>query len=226
MLVRTREVKFTVQGVEKTSGILLAPAVNPSKTGLVIAHGAGNDMNTPLVSTFSEGLSQAGYPTLRFNFLYREQGRRNPDRVEVLARTWLAAYRFLVESSGLDIRDVIGAGKSLGGRIAAQIVADGLLPVGRLVFLGYPLHSPGDASKLRDEHLRRIQIPMLFFAGTRDALCNLERLKAVLGSLRTDWELSTVDGGDHSFHVPKTMGLDETEIVRRIVEKTLEWLQG
>ena len=145
MLLRAKEVTFRAHGNETTSAVLLTPVVNPSKMGMIIAHGAGNDMNAPLLSVFSEGIAQAGYPTLRFNFLYREQGRPTPDREEVLAETWLGAHRFLAESSGLDIHETVGAGKSLGGRIAARIVADGLLPVRRLLFLGYPLHPAGNS---------------------------------------------------------------------------------
>jgi uncharacterized protein len=226
VLLRAKEVRFRAYGNETSSAILLTPGAGPSNTGVVIAHGAGNDMNAPLVSAFSEGVARAGYPVFRFNFLYREQGRKSPDREKVLAETWLGAHRFFTESSGLDIHRTIGAGKSLGGRIAARMVADGLLPLDRLVFLGYPLHPAGNPEKLRDEYLYRIRVPMLFFAGTRDPLCNLERLKGVLGRLHTDWELMTIKGGDHSFHVPKALGVEETEITRRIVEKTLEWLQG
>jgi uncharacterized protein len=226
MLIRANTVDFRVRGNETTSAMLLTPVGNPLKTAIIVAHGAGNDMNAPLVSAFSEGLSRVGYPTLRFNFLYREQGRRTPDKTAVLIETWLAAYTFLAESSGLDVRTVIGAGKSLGGRIAAQAVAEGLLPLKRLIFLGYPLHSAGQGEKLRDGDLYRIRVPMLFFAGTRDPLCNLDKLKGVLGRLHTDWELSTVEGGDHSFHLPKAMGVSEIEVARRIVEKTLEWLPG
>jgi len=226
MLLRAKEVGFKAHGNETSSAILLTPGSNPSNTGIIVAHGAGNDMNAPLVSAFSEGVAAAGHPVLRFNFLYREQGRKNPDREEVLAETWLGAHRCLAESSGLDIHRTIGAGKSLGGRIAARMVADGLLPLDRLIFLGYPLHPAGSPEKLRDEYLYRIRVPMLFFAGSRDPLCNLEKLKGVLGRLHTDWELAIIAGGDHSFHVPRTLGMEETEITRRIVEKTLEWLQG
>lgn len=226
MLLRAKEVGFEVEGNRKTSGILLFPASVSSETGIVIAHGAGNDMNAPLISAFAEGLSRAGYVTFRFNFIYREEGRRTPDREEVLAATWLAAYRYFTESSDIKVKSVVAAGKSLGGRVAAQLTADNRLPADRLVFLGYPLHPAGSPDKMKDRGLHRIRVPMLFFAGTRDPLCNLDRLKFVLGRLRTDWELSVIEGGDHSFHVPKSMTVNETDIERHIVEKTIEWLQG
>ena len=224
-MLRIQEVSFKAYGDRETSGILLAPGSDPSKTGIVIAHGAANDMNTPLLSRFAEGLSRSGYPTFRFNFLYRQEGGKTPDREEVLSQTWIAACRYLLESSGLDIRNLAAAGKSLGGRIAARASAEGLLPAGRLIFLGYPLHPPGSPEKARAASLMKVRVPMLFFAGTRDSLCDLGTLKSVLGGLHTDWELSVIEGGDHSFHVPKSMAVDEAEIAGRIVEKTLEWLR-
>ena len=112
----------------------------------------------------------------------------------------------------------------MGGRIASQMVADGLLPVDRLIFLGYPLHSMINKEKLRDSHLYRITVPMLFFEGTRDPLCDLDRLETVLKKLGASSELYTIDGGDHSFHVPKAMGRTDEEILRKIVDKTLDWL--
>jgi len=225
-LLRVHEVSFEAHGNRSTKGILLAPTSNPETTGIVVAHGAGNDMNAPLLSAFAEGLARSGFPTFRFNFLYRQEGGRTPDREEVLSGTWVSACKYLLESSGLDIRNLVAAGKSLGGRIAAQATAAGLLPVRRLIFLGYPLHPPGSPEKRKTASLNSVRVPMLFFAGTRDPLCDLDTLKVVLGSLHTDWELSVIEGGDHSFHLPKSMGVDEAEIAGRIVEKTVEWLRG
>ncbi len=219
-----RKMTIPVEGRGQTSGVLSVPEQSTKGTAVIIAHGAGNDMDMPLISAFSDGLAAAGYPALRFNFIYTEHGRKAPDRQEVLEDAWLAAYRFLIESPGLTIDAVVAAGKSMGGRVASQMVASGLLPAKRLVFLGYPLHPADNKEKLRDAHLYEINIPMLFFAGTRDPLCDLALLKAVLARLRAPWELHTVEGGDHSFHVPKSLGMTDEAIFRSITGKTLEWL--
>ena len=159
------------------------------RTGVIVAHGAGNDMETPLLVAFSEGLAAAGYPTLRFNFLYKENGRKTPDRYGTLAETWRQAAVFFRERLSRQIDSWVAAGKSMGGRVASQMVADGLLAAGRLVFLGYPLHPSGNKESLRDAHLYRISVPMLFFAGTRDPLCDLEiapvRIEPHTGSLES-----------------------------------------
>src|SRR5665254_5914 len=48
-------------------------------------------------------------------------------------------------------------GKSMGARLAAQIVAKDVGASG-LVFLGYPLHPPGKPEQLRDQPLSLIHI--------------------------------------------------------------------
>ena len=222
--VESRRVSIPIEGKGQTSGILSMPEGPLKKEAIIVAHGAGNDMNSPFIASFAEGLAASGYPTLRFNFLYKERGGKAPDTEETLIKAWQSAYRTLEEIPGLNVEMRIAAGKSMGGRIASQMVADGLLRVDRLVFLGYPLHPGNNKGKLRDTHLYRIKIPMLFFAGTRDPLCDLSRLETVLKKLRAAWELYTIEGGDHSFHVPKSIGTRDEDVYRAIVEKTLAWL--
>ena len=194
-------------------------------TGVILAHGAANDLTHPLLTSVAHGLADAGCLVLRFNFLYREKGRKTPDRQEVLVDTWQNVHGFLRDHSGYSPNAVVVGGKSLGGRVASQMVAEGLLPADGLILLGYPLHPPGKKEKVRDSHLYRINIPMLFFAGTRDSLCDLGLLRGVLARLTAHWQLETIEGGDHSFRVPKSAGLTEKEIHQRITEKTNRWLQ-
>jgi predicted alpha/beta-hydrolase family hydrolase len=207
-----------------TSGILTLPEDSARATGLIVAHGAGNDMEAPLLVAFSEGLAFAGYPVLRFNFPYSQAGRKAPDKYETLAETWQSAEAFLLENIR-GLRSWVAAGKSMGGRVASQMAADGLLGANGLVFLGYPLHPAGGKDKLRDAHLYRVAMPMLFFAGTRDPLCDLGILRTVLERVKAPWDLDIVDGGDHSFHVPKSAGVSEEHIFSRIVGKTARWLE-
>jgi predicted alpha/beta-hydrolase family hydrolase len=213
---------------ESTSAILTLP---PSKkcvhrTGVITAHGAGNEMENPLLAAFTDGLAKAGYPALRFNFPYKEKGLKAPDRPEKLEDTWAVVCRYFREDSGVNVTHIIAAGKSMGGRIASQMVADKKLPVEGLIFLGYPLHPTGDLSRIRDAHLYQINVPMLFFAGTRDSLCDLGKLQIVLNKLSAPWKLDIIEGGDHSFHVPKAMGIKESDTFAHIVKTTVQWLES
>lgn len=221
--IESRPLSIPVPNNDRTSGILSLPTAGCKPTAIILAHGAANDMMNPLLAAFAEGLAGAHYPVLRFNFLYAEQKRRSPDREPVLVAAWDAAYEFL-KNGGLEVDRIIAAGKSLGGRIASHMVAKGQLPVQGLMFLGYPLHRMGDAAVLHDSHLYSITVPMLFVEGTRDTLCDLGALAAVLGRLKAPHDLLTIEGGDHSFNVPKSAGLTPDEIYTRIVAKAADWL--
>ena len=125
----------------------------------------------------------------------------------------------------VNVNHLIAAGKSMGGRVASQMTAGKKLPLEGLIFLGYPLHPAGNPSKIRDAHLYQIEMPMLFFAGTKDSLCDMTTLQTVLNKLSATWKLEIIEGGDHSFHVPKSMGIDESSIYERIVKTTTQWIQ-
>ncbi len=226
--MRSVDVAIPLSENETVSGVLGIPQeFEPGRTpALIVAHGAGNDMHTPLLVHFCAGLARAGYLSLRFNFPYKEKGRKMPDPPDKLVQTWKAAFEFVVSHPEFWTSRIVAAGKSMGGRIASQMAADGLLPAKALVFLGYPLHPPGKKDKLRDAHLYHIAVPMLFFAGTRDSLCDIELLQKVLNRLPAPWELETIAGGDHSFALPKSMKATEEEVHERILQRTLSWLRG
>jgi hypothetical protein len=226
-LLKVTEKNISIQVEAKkgiTTGVLVSPIGRQKRVAIVIAHGAGNDMNTPLITSFSRGLAAFGFPVLRFNFLYAEHGRKTPDKQEILEQTWQSVMQFAREELGGVVDVWIAAGKSMGGRVASQLVADNILPIHGVIFLGYPLHPAGDQEKLRDKHLYRIKESMLFFAGTRDPLCNMGKLNKVLSHLQASHELIVIDGGDHSFHVPKSSGLTEQAIHSQIIKAANEWL--
>jgi len=222
----SKRVSIPVGEKELVSGVITLPEKYDDKkgTGIIISHGAGNDMENPMIVFLAEGLAEAGYLTLRFNFPYKEKGRKKPDSQHELVSTWQSVYRYLKENSEFKPDKIIATGKSMGGRVAAQMSADGLLKPERLVFFGYPLHAPGKKDQPRDAHLYQIKIPMLFFAGTRDPFCDLATMKEVLGRLDASWDLETIDGGDHSFDLPKSAETSQQEVYDRILSKTIEWL--
>lgn len=165
----------------------------------VVAHGAGKGMESPLLVGFARGLADAGVATLRFNFPYKEQGRQAPDPAPVLMDAYRAAFEH-ARSRARKLPVFVG-GKSLGGRIASLLVAEGL-PAAGLFFLGYPLHPPGRPERLRDEHLDRITVPMLFMQGTADPFARFDLLEKVVARLGEDRAvLFPVEGGDHSLRV-------------------------
>jgi predicted alpha/beta-hydrolase family hydrolase len=174
------------------------PAPEAAAT-LVLAPGAGSGYEHPFLTGFAEAIADLGVSTLRFNFLYKERGRKSPDPEQTLLDVWLAAFD--EATSRANGAPVFAGGKSLGGRIASMCVADGM-PAAGLVFLGYPLHPPGRPERIRDEHLYRIDVPMLFIQGTRDSFAQPELLAKVLKKLGDKAEHVSIEGGDHSFRAP------------------------
>ncbi|MBT2587175.1 alpha/beta family hydrolase [Arthrobacter sp. ISL-95] len=165
---------------------------------LVLAHGAGAGMEHPFLQGFAEAMAAEGVATLRFNFPYREAGRRFPDRPPLAIATWRAV---MDAATGLSEGEPLwAAGKSFGGRMASMAVAEGM-PARGLVYLGYPLHAPGKPEKLRDEHLYGVTVPMLFLQGTRDTFATPELLEAVVTKIGPKATLQWAEGGDHSFAV-------------------------
>ncbi len=226
--MKTCKVWIPVGKEEKVSGIVTIPdAFESSKTiGVILAHGAANDMNNPLIAAAARGLCRKGFLALRFNFPYKEKGRKSPDSQKTLVETWRCVYRYLKDHPEFTVEKVVAAGKSMGGRVSSQMAATGELPVQGLVLLGYPLHAPGKKDKLRDAHLYDINVPLLFFAGTRDPLCDLELLKKVLASLKVARELEVIDGGDHSFNMLKSADIAPQQVHDRIIQKMATWLKA
>jgi len=175
---------------------------------VILAHGAGGDLNDRLLKAVGSELAKQGIAVLRFNFPYRELGRRAPGSQEVSEK----CYREVAEGAREDGLPLYCGGKSYGGRIGSHIVSDGFEADG-LVFLSYPLHPPGKPDRLRDEHLRRIKKRMLFCQGTNDPFAKPDLLHGVVGSLRTA-TLKEIAGGDHSLNV---RGTKKEEVVRELV---------
>jgi uncharacterized protein len=187
----------------------------------VLAPGAGADLLSDFMSAVATGLASRGVGVFRFNFLYMERGRKSPDRQPVLESTWRAVLDRVQEVAGG--RPVVAGGKSMGGRIASHIVADGA-PAAGLAFLGYPLHPPGRPERQRAAHLSRVDVPMLFVAGTRDPLCPLDTLRSAVAGLTAPVELAVIDDGDHSLRVRSSSGRSTAQAWAEVVETIELWL--
>ena len=227
MKLATRRRRIAMPGGGAVSAVVALPAGfrRPGRTpAVILAHGAGSDMTSPFMSTVHTGLAREGYVTVKFNFPYTEARRRAPDPRPVLERCYRAVVEAIATDRALAPAWVAIGGKSLGGRIASYVAAAGA-PVRGLVFLGYPLHPAGRPEQLRADHLPKIAVPMLFVEGTRDTLCDLDRLRPILARLPRA-TLHTIEGGDHSFRVPRRTGREDAEVWEDIVSVTARWLRA
>jgi len=191
---------------------------------VILAHGAGGDMTNPFLSSVQTGLAREGFVAVKFNFPYTEARRRAPDPRPVLERCYRAVVDAVLADRSLGPPWIAIGGKSLGGRIASHLAAAGA-PARGLLFLGYPLHPAGRPEQLRADHLPGVALPMLFVQGTRDTLCDLELLRPVLARLPRA-TLHTIEGGDHSFRVPRRAGRTDADVWAEIVAVAARWLGG
>jgi predicted alpha/beta-hydrolase family hydrolase len=217
-----KNVRFVVEDAGEVSAILLR---SPSAESLlVLAHGAGAGMTHPFMESLATELAAVRVATLRFQFPYMEQKRKIPDRPPVLAATILAAVQTAAKAAP-DL-PLFAGGKSLGGRMTSLAAAQQKLADDRgLVFFGFPLHPPNQPGTKRAEHLRDIKQPMLFFQGTRDSFADLKLLRPICASLGARATLHVIETADHSFHVLKSSGRTDADVLQELARTTSAWTQ-
>ena len=169
----------------------------------------------------AQALEAAGFTVVRFNFPYREKGSARPDPMPVL-KTAVAEAATRARNE-LAPRKLIIGGRSMGGRAASMLAADGFKCDG-LLLLAYPLHPAGQPEKLRDAHLAQIGVPVLCFNGTRDPLCGRELMNNTLKN--RSWQMHWLEGADHSFHVLKSSGRTDDLVMDEVASGAKRWREG
>ena len=205
---------------EETSAIF-EPAPGGDGRVFVCAHGAGGHMRDRGMEGLAAALRARGAGIVRFNFLYREHGTRRPDPMTRLERCMAAVIDHA--RSVLAPQILVVGGRSMGGRTATMLASRGLACDGLLLF-AYPLHPAGKPEKLRDAHLGQITVPVLCFNGTRDTLCRRDLMERVLETIGPNWEMHWLDGADHSFHVLKSSGRTDAQVLEEVAQTTEPWL--
>ncbi len=215
--------RFAVEGAGEVSAILMRPA--DARWLLVLAHGAGAGMTHPFLAKLASELADAGVATLRYQFPYMEQKRRVPDAPTVATATVASAARAAAKAApGLSL---LAGGKSYGGRMSSQAASQGLLESVRgLVFFGFPLHPPNKPGTKRAEHLAKVPMPMLFLQGTRDTLADLKLLRPICADLGSRATLHIIETADHSFHVLKSSGKSDADVLRELAQTTASWAEN
>ena len=187
----------------------------------VCAHGAGGNMNDRSMLALAKILGDRGMSVVRFNFLYKERNSGRPDPMPKLEK----CYEAVVDRVRKELKPgkLLIGGRSMGGRAATMLASKDFNCDGLLLF-AYPLHPPGQPEKLRDAHLASIEVPVLCFNGTRDAFCTPELMENALKSVKTSWTMHWLEAADHSFHVPKSSGRKDSEVLTEVADATTEWL--
>jgi predicted alpha/beta-hydrolase family hydrolase len=214
-----------VHGLDAVSGVLGIPRWWPTgaRVSVVIAHGAGRDMDDPIIEFLHRELTERRYLTLRFNHPFAEAKKRRPDPMRVLRRTLRAAVAFLASDPTAAPAHLFLGGKGLGGHVAADL-AGSRGRVGGIFFLGYPLHNSGKPETAQAEQLYRLISPMLFIQGTRDRTCDLDVLRQTLTRVGAPTTLLICREADQHFKVLKKSDRTEEEVRAEVIEGLDGWL--
>jgi uncharacterized protein len=186
-------------------------------SGVLLAHGAGTNQEHPFMTSLRDALAGAGYTVMTFNYPYTERGSKRPDRTERLVEAHRAAAEFL----DARVDDLFLAGRSMGGRMATYLLAEGFSAAGVILY-AYPLHPAGKEDRLRVAHFQDVHVPMLFFQGTRDALSRMELFDRHIRSL-PNASVELLEGASHSF---RGGGWTEDAVLERLVAATSCWMDA
>ena len=204
-----------------TSAAYVPPDSTDRGIVFVCAHGAGGNMNDRGLVQTANVLRDRGFGVVRFNFLYKEKKSGRPDPMPRLKECFTAVIARARKE--LSPKTLIIGGRSMGGRAASMLAAEGFACDG-LLLLAYPLHPPGKPDQLRDAHLPDIKVPVICFNGTRDPFCTPSLMEEVLKRVKTRWEMHWVEGADHSFHVPKSSGKTDEQVLDGIGDAVGNWI--
>lgn len=184
---------------------MTANALPPA--ALLLTPGAGGNCEHHTLVAIEEALD---LPVVRYDFPYRREGRKAPDRAPKLIASVIDEAERICAELAIEPEQLLLGGRSMGGRMCSMAVAEGL-PAAGLVLLSYPLHPAGKPDRLRTEHWPAIEVPCLFVNGDRDPFGTPDELQAHVGDLAGPVEQVWIAGGRHD------MKTSDDEIVGAVV---------
>lgn len=211
--------KIQISDSEEVSALVDESA--SAKRNILLAHGAGAGMEHLFMSDLAKALTEQGFRVIRFNFPYKERGKKMPGSPKEAVACWEALVEYVHQKHPEE--PLFIAGKSYGGRMASHLIAqNGRSNVAGIIYYGFPLHAPGKPSTKRAVHLPLVKLPQLFLQGTNDKLADINLLKEVVEPL-DQASLVPFDHADHSFKAPKSQGISPKEMITQLAKETAAW---
>jgi predicted alpha/beta-hydrolase family hydrolase len=171
--------------------------------GLLLWPGASATRNQSALVAIDKAVTAVGVSVRRLDFA--NPRARQPVLVAAIASV----------ADDFDADPLWLGGRSMGGRICALAVAEGV-PARGLVLISYPLHPPGRPDRMRTEHFPALKVPCLFVSGTRDTFGSPQELEeatsAIPGPVTHHW----IEGGNH--------GLRGTD--KEVAETVAAWIKA
>jgi predicted alpha/beta-hydrolase family hydrolase len=167
------------------------------KAAMLLSHGAGGDSKAPLMVAVAKTFCDAGYLVLRWDLPFRQAGPRSaPGGSGKRDREGILLAVKLLRELAPDVPLYL-AGQSYGGRQSSMVAAEDPSVADGLLLLSYPLHPPGNPSKLRTDHFGLLRTPALFIHGTRDPFGTIDKLKEAIKVIPVTASLQVVEGAGH-----------------------------
>jgi predicted alpha/beta-hydrolase family hydrolase len=195
---------------------------------VLLAHGAGSDMHAATLEHVADALAAAKIPSLRFNYPYRDAGRKSPDRAAVLDAATREAAAELARVTKLSPEQLVLGGRSMGGRYCSLVVGadEDPVPARGLLLLGYPLHAAGKPDQPRVEHFPRVRVPCLFVSGTRDSLASQDALTAAVEAIKGPVTMHWLESADHGYRPKKSSGRTAEEVAAEAARVSVDWVRS
>ena len=213
-----------VGDLESVTGVMGVPEWWPTGARISVVFAQASGDSDPLLEAVQAALTDRKYLTLRFPMPYMQAGRKKPDDMRAMVRTYQNAIGLLGKDPTAAPAHVFMGGKNQGALVAAHAAASRMRIEG-LFFLGYPLHKQDSVEDLRVERLYRVINPMLFVQGQRDRHCDLGALRQTLGRVGAPVQLHVVDEADHQLRVPKKSGRTAEDVSHEIFATLEAWIK-
>lgn len=190
----------------KNRSHVLIDGAEHAKVTVLLAHGAGADMQHEFMADIAKQLAGHGVRVVRFNFPYMikraQDGKKYPpDRAPKL----LAAFEQQIDVYAQDSDYLFLAGKSMGGRMASHLADH--QAVTAVMCLGFPFHPPKKPENFKGEHLAEIKTPTLILQGERDTFGTQQECEHFTFSPEVSVEF--IPDGDHSLKPRVRSGFTE-----------------
>ena len=163
-------------------GILHQPSA-PTGDGVVLAHGAGANRESPVLRAVASAFAAQGIAALRIDLPFRQARPKGPPSPAWAERDREGLRRALAALARRCPGRLVLGGHSYGGRQASMLLADAPGLAQGLLLLAYPLHPPGRPERRRTEHLITLRTPTVFVHGTRDPFGFIDELDEARGMM-------------------------------------------
>jgi predicted alpha/beta-hydrolase family hydrolase len=211
--------EYAWQGPKRGAG-------RPVDRAVLLAHGAGSDLNGAALVAAADALAKAGVPSLRFNYPYRTAGKNAPDRPKVLDAATREAAGELGRRAKLAPDRLVLGGRSMGGRYCSLVVGaeEDPVPALGLALLGYPLYAAGRSDQPRADHFPRLGVPVLFVSGTRDSMAAKPDLTRAARRVKGKTTFHWIDTADHGYRPLKSSGRTSADVAAEVGAVVTGWV--